>query len=695
MKLLQPIKVGNLTLKNRIMFPPLTTGYEEKDGTMGEKAIGFYSRLAKGGVGYIVIGDVTPVNTISPTPKLYSDEQIPGIKKLVDECHKYDSKVALQIFHPEYDSETITNMVHEVWALKAQGQKLLASGDTEKGNEVLKDASIKEAASYAKLHHDMVSYVNEVTEKQLDVILDRIKAAVGRAIQAGVDAIEVHGDRLVGSLCSTILNKRSDSYGGSFENRTKFAIKVVDAIREASADICIDYKLPIVVKVNGVVTGKGGLVLKEAIKLAKILEKHGVNMFHVAQANHTGNMNDTIPAMGTRDYAFMLDEVKAVKEAVSVPVSMVGRIITATAGEQLIEKGICDIVAYGRSLLADPDFANKLEQGKGCEIRECIMCNKGCTDAIMHQKFLSCVLNAENGYETERSITKASKKQKVAVVGAGIAGLEAARVLALKGHKVDLYEKSYKLGGQINIASVPPRKEEMIRAINYYENVLKDLPVTIKLNTEANAENLKGYKNIIVAVGAHNLVPHIKGIDGVNVVNAWDVLANKQLCYGHVAVSGGGLVGVETAEYLAERGLKVTIIEMLDGIAKEESSTVLPTLLSSLEKHKVEIRTLSKITEITSDGVKVDLLEPEDKEAAARAKANPRGPQPKINYVKCGEDFINCDVVVNALASVKNEIDLSSLTDANIIYVGDCAGDRPTNVEHAIKSAYDAANSIN
>lgn len=695
MKLLEPIKVGNIELKNRIMFPPLTTGYEERDGTMGKKAIGFYSRLAKGGVGYIVIGDVTPVNTISPTPKLYSDDQIPGIKSLVEECHKYGSKVALQIFHPEYDSEAIANMVHEVWALKAEAKKLLDSGDTEKGNEVMKEASIKEAASYAKLHHDMLNYVNEVTDKQLSVILDRIKAAVKRAIESNVDAIEVHGDRLVGSLCSTILNKRTDSYGGSFENRTKFAIAVVDAIREADKDICIDYKLPIVQKVNGEVVGKGGLVLKEAVKLAKILEKHGVNMFHVGQANHTGNMNDTIPAMGTRDYLFMLDAVKAVKEAVSVPISMVGRVVTPEAGEQLLQKGVCDIVAYGRSLLADPDIPNKIEANQIDKIRECIMCNKGCTDAITHQKFLSCVLNAENGYETERSITKASKKQKVAVVGAGIAGLEASRVLALKGHKVDLFEATSHIGGQLNIASVPPRKEEMTRALNYFEAELKDLNVNIKLNTTCDANTLKGYKTIIVAIGAHNLVPKIKGIESCNVVNAWDVLAKKEVCYGHVAVMGGGLVGTETAEYLASRGLKVTIIEMLDSIAKEESSTILPTIMANLKKEKVEIRTMNKISEITLEGVKVDVLEPEDKEAYKAALANPRAPHAPIKYVKVGEDFVKCDMVVNALASAKNTIDLSSLSDSDIYYVGDCEGDRPTNIEHAIKSAYDVANSIN
>ena len=271
------------------MFPPLTTGYEERDGSIGEHSLNFYKRLAEGGVSYIVIGDVVPIPTISPTPKLYLDSQIQSFKALADACHEYGAKVGLQIFHPEYDAVAIVNM-------------MMAK---KPNNEI-----------YAKLHHDMTHYINEVTEEQLKEILSKITDCVKRAIVAGVDVIEVHGDRLVGSLCSKIINKRTDEYGGSFENRIKFALQVVEAIKAASQEITIDYKLPIVTKQpDGTLLGKGGLELDEAIKLAKILEEHGVHMIHVAQANHTGNINDTIPAMGTNKYCFMLDECKAIKNA--------------------------------------------------------------------------------------------------------------------------------------------------------------------------------------------------------------------------------------------------------------------------------------------------------------------------------------------------------------------------------------------
>lgn len=648
MKLLEPIKVGHITLKNRVMFPPLTTGYEEKDGSIGEQSSNFYKRLAEGGVGYIVIGDVVPIPTISPTPKLYLDTQIPSFKALADECHKFGAKLGLQIFHPEYDAVTIVKMMAEKKPV----------------NEV-----------YAKLHYDMTHYINEVTEEQLNEILKKITDCVERAIKAGVDVIEVHGDRLVGSLCSKIINKRTDNYGGSFNNRIKFALAVVDATKAASKEITIDYKLPIVTKQSdSTLLGKGGLEIDEAIELAKILEQKGVHMIHVAQANHTGNINDTIPAMGTNKYAFMLEECKAIKKAINIPVSIVGRIVDYKMAEKLINDGVCDIVGLGRPLLCDPDIVNKLKNNEAELIRQCIMCNKGCTDAIQNRKFISCVLNPENGYEYKKVITKPNKIHKVAIVGGGIAGLEAARVCAIKGHDVTIYEQSSRLFGQLNIASVPPRKEEINRSKLYYERILKYYSKNIKilLNTKFDKSLANDYDDIIVAIGATNAHPKIKGIE--NSVDSWDILDNKVEPLGKIIVCGGGLVGVETTEYLIERGYKVTIIEMIDQIAKEESKTILPTILNNFKSHNVEVLTLHKIKEIKTNSVVCDVID-------------------KDNNV-LEEKEIKADLIINALASHKEEIDLDGI-NKNIIYIGDCLKDASCSIENATKTAYDAANSLN
>ena len=638
MRLLEPIKVGKIELKNRVMFPPMTTGYEGRDGTIVEQSFNFYKRLAEGGVSYIVLGDVAPVNTISPTPKLFHDGQIEAFRKLADAVHEFDCKLGIQIFHPEYDVEALA--------------ELFRKGDMEGGR--------------AKMRHDMVHFIQEVTEEQLNSILDKIGECVKRAQSAGVDIIEVHGDRLIGSFCSTLINRRTDSYGGSFENRIRFALRVVDKIREVAPDICIDYKLPVVTE--NPLRGKGGLMIDEAVEFAKILERSGVDMIHVGQANHTGNMNDTIPAMGTQPYCFMSKYTKQIKEAVSIPVSSVGRIVTPENAEALIENGVCDIVGLGRSLLADPDYVKKLEAGEGRRIRHCMMCNKGCTDNIQNRAFLSCVLNAENGYEATRHITPAASSKKIAIIGAGIAGLEAARVAALRGHSVTIFEKSLQIGGQLLIASVPPRKEEMMRSINYYANVLPELDVTFRLGEEFTSQDYNSFDEVIVATGANNAIIPVPGKDLPTVTSAWDVLAKKEIVFGNVSVIGGGLVGVETAEYLASRGCKVTIIEMMDQIAKEESNTVLPTLMSELEHYNVQIVTSAKLSEIKDDSVVVE----------------------KTIDDNTSTEEIASDFVVMAVGARKNLPELSDCP-LPLHYIGDCAGERPSNIDHAIKSAYDVA----
>ncbi len=415
---------------------------------------------------------------------------------------------------------------------------------------------------------------------------------------------------------------------------------------------------------DGSLRGKGGLLVDEAVEFAKMLDAAGIDMIQVAQANHTGNMGDTIPPMGAVPYNWTLDACEKVKAVVSCPVATVGRVVSVEAGLKILEDGSADIIGYGRSLLTDPDIANKVEKGE-C-IRECLNCNKGCVDAIQGRRYLSCVLNVENGDEETIFLKPAVEAKKVAVVVGGLAGLEAARVAAKRGHTVTLFEKTDRLGGQINIACVPPRKDEILRSVKYYENVLPRM-VDIKMNHEPSFDELNGFDHVILAISAHNMDLPMPVVNS-NVVSSWDVLNGLEVT-GKCVVLGGGLVGAETAEYLANKGLDVTIVEMMDKIAAQESETVLPLMQADFAKHDVKQLVNTRVSEIKDNVIYA------------------------TNTTDNTSVELNAEVIVNALGSKKNLFDDSKLT-VPFTYVGDCSGERTADIASAIRTGYKAANEI-
>ena len=639
MKILEPIAVGGVIFKNRIMFPPLTTGYESKDGNISTQSRAFYTRLAQGGVGYIVLGDVAPIRSFAPTPKLFQDSQIESFRLLADNLHAYGTKLGVQIFHPEYDCDAIN--------------ALFDAGEMDKVRSQLK--------------HDMQFFVNDVSEDVLLDIIDKICACAVRAQRAGVDVIQVHGDRLVGALCSTKMNSRTDQFGGSIENRTRFALMLVRALKQAVPNMLLDYKLSVVTPIRG----KGGVDEADAPQFAKWLQDAGVDMLHVGQANHTDNLADTIPPMGVQPYCFFADITAAVKKAVSIPVSTSGRIIDPDMAEELLHQGKTDIIGIGRALLADPDWTNKAAAGEAQDIFRCISCNEGCVDNVLNRSFIACVVNAENGFEETRKITPAITKKNVVIIGGGPAGLEAARVAAKKGHHVTLFEKETQLGGQLNIAAVPPRKIEIRRASEDLTHAVRTQGVILRLGQTATTQDILALAPhaVVVAVGASSITPKIAGVDRPNVYDAWQVLAGKHPVSGRIVIIGGGIVGCETAEYLAEHGCKVSIVEMTEKIASGLSSTILPTMLENYTKYAVKQYTKHKVTEID------------------------------LNQVRCEDEhgnavYLACDYVVLASGARPVIFDTTTLIEKGIevIKVGDC--EVVADISHAIKTAYDAANAL-
>lgn len=638
MNIFTPIKIGNVEIKNRIMFPPLTTSFEERGGIITPKAIEFYREIAKGGTGLIVVGDVSAVAAFSKTPTLHHDGLIEGHKKLTDAVHKEGSKIAAQIFYPEVDPDIIME------EMKANGMP-----------------------SAMRLHNRLFNeFVNEVDKNGIEKIQSLIVDVAVRAKKAGYDILQLHGDRLIGMFCSPILNKRTDEYGGSFENRARFVLEVMDKIRVELPDMPIDYKMSII-RMNPR-KGFGGPTLEEAKILVKWLEEKGVNSFHVALANH-GELINTIPSMGMEPYACFLDLAEEIKSVATVPVSCVGRILKPEMVRDILDNNKADIVALGRQLVADPNWPIKVLEGKEDEIRYCIMCNRGCADKLLAHGSIECSINPINGLEKEVLITKAEKTKNILIVGAGVAGLEAACVSAERGHKVTVLEKENRLFGQLNIAMAPPNKSEMERLMEYYLKQIERLNIDVRTGVEATVELIKesNYDEVIIATGANSVVPKFNGIENMKVVSAWDVLNGTEELNGKIAVIGAGFVGVETAEYIGEKNKEAFVVELSDKILGGEKASNMNNMLKNLEDHNIEIFKSHKLISIEEDHIKVEYND--------KVKVMP------------------CDMVVVAIGAKPEKTLSNKLNEAGINHhlIGDCRLDNVRLIGDAVRDGFNLA----
>ncbi len=640
-KVLEPIQIEPMKVKNRIVMPSMVTNYATTDGAVTERFKTYHQTRAKGGVGLITV----EATYVHPSGKgfqnqlgIYKDELIPGLKSLTEVVHGCGAKIAVQLYHAGRQTTS-----------KVTGMSVVAPSPIP--------CPVKQEMP------------RELSLDEIKELVEAFGQAARRAKEAGFDTVEIHGAHgyLLNQFLSPYSNKRTDEYGGAFENRMRFPLEVVKKVREeVGEDFAVIYRMSAEEYVPG------GLTLEDTRVFARKLVEAGIDALHISGGVYESSAMIIQPAAIPQ--GCFVENAAAIKEAINgeVPVIVVGRIKDPVMAEQILREGKADLVAMGRALLADPELPKKVSEDKVEEIRKCIGCNQGCIDRLFQDLDITCLANALTGYEAEFDIeTPAEKKKKVLVIGGGPGGLEAARVAALRGHEVVLYEKQAELGGQMRIAAVPPYKEEINDLTAFLINQVKKSDIVIEMGREADERTVQEIRPdaVIVATGSEPIIPKIPGVDQEKVVTAHEVLMGSVSVGEKVVIIGGGLVGCETAEFLADKGKQVTVVEMLDDIAVDVGSLTRALLLNRMVEKKITVLTKSKVREITAEGV---IIEKE----------------------KGTEEITGIDTVVIAVGSRPRDNLLKSLKgqDIPVYAIGDCV--KPRKIIDAIHEGFRRAYSL-
>ena len=662
-----PIRIRETELKNRMMMSAMVTNYCGPEGEVTDRHMAYHRERAKGGVALIE----TEAAYVHPTGKgyasqlgVYKDELIPGLKRLVDTIHAQKAKAMIQLYHAgRRTSEALTG--HEVIAPSAIA---CYDGDTppkwliiakDSGGTVPKEMSVEDI-------RQMVGYFG---------------SAARRAKEAGFDAVSIHAAHgyLVGSFISPFTNKRKDDYGGDIHGRCRFLLEILEEVRKEIGS------LPIIVKINGEEFLSGGISLGDAKDAAALIEKAGADAI-IVSAGTVGLTEQgdpykdfdrppytylrTLPMCTPRGvYRFL---ARGVKESVKIPVIAVGRINTPDTIREIMEKGDADMVALGRALLADPDFPAKMQQGKEEEIRTCIACNQGCFENLFSQRPITCMINPRSGREREWRFELAERPKTILIIGGGPAGMEAARILSVRGHAVTLCEASDQMGGQLRVAARGPSRSEMEGYVHYLITQLEALPVKVRMNCRVTPSFIQALKPdvVVCATGARPLIPEFVQSGGERVVTAEKVLAGEATTGDHAIVAGGGLVGCEVSEFLAVQGKRVTIVEMTDDIIPGAFSDSRKYFENQKAKYGIIVMTGALIKEIQKNGVLVE-------------KASGETESIKGDTVVLALGYVSSSEVVK-------DIHLSGCRE--VFQIGDCV--RPRKAIDAIYEAYELANRL-
>ncbi len=559
--LFSPIRIGSLELKNRIVFPAMATGYATEEGYITQQAIDYYVARGKGGTGFIIVepASVHPNGRMLTQRHLclFDDKYVPKMGQLVDVVHQTSAKIAIQLYH---------------------GWK---------------------AYSVVDSYDDVL--VNGLSHKALEELTLFFCNAAKRAKTAGFDAIEIQSchTSFLARFLSPHWNKRTDEYGGTLENRVRLHREIVKQIKQR-----VDLDFPIICRLNGEERiEKGGLTVEDCKQAALILQEVGADAFHISVGPANSRLSGYIPPMDVRPGS-IVPLATAVKSVVSVPVISVGRINSAGLAEKILEEGRADLIAMGRALIADPELPNKAARGEKRQVVQCIACNEGC-----HSTGITCLCNPRVGHEMEPELAP-NQVKSVVIVGGGPAGLQAAYIAASRGHKVSLYEKKDKLGGQLRLASIPPNRHGYEYIIRHLASETRRAGVKIELGITVTPSLLKEliFDAVILATGSRPWIPDWSGVNGENVIVAHDVLGQPARVGQKVLVLGGGLIGLETADFLRQQGRTVTVLEALESVGRRilPEASQATFLLDRLERGGVQILMCSRIKELIGDGVVID-----------------------------------------------------------------------------------------
>jgi len=597
----EPITINNLKIENRIYLPAMHLGMAQ-DFEITDQIINFYAQRAKGRPGMICAGYATVDELSGNTQNIgaHDDKFIPGLQRLSNAIKDNGSLCAMQINHAgRYNFSFFLN-----------GKQPVAPSP-------IASRMTKETPK-------------EMTADEIKETINAFAQAALRVQKAGFDAVEVLSGTgyLISEFLSPLTNQRSDDYGGSFENRMRFGLEVVQAVRDA-----VGKDFPLIVRMNGNDFMPGGNSRLELQKYARALSKGLVDALCINVGWHEARVPQIVASVPRGTFSYL---ARGIKEQVNVPVIASHRINDPKTARQILDDGMCDMVAMGRSLIADPMLPEKTRLGKENEIMHCIACAQGCFDNLFKLKHVECLCNPLAGHEGTGPVKKAASPKKILVAGAGPAGMTAALTAHSRGHDVTIYESNNRPGGQLYLAAAPPGRQEFAQLALDLETQIAVKKIPIVLKTKLTGELIKKEKpgTVILATGAKPLVPPISGIELPHVVESWDVLQGNVFTGKKVVIIGGGAVGVETALFLAEKGTlsaeavkfllvnraqdpetlfematngtkQITLIEMLGKMGKDIGKSTKWGMMQDLGRYNVKTMTDSKVIKITPKGLEI------------------------------------------------------------------------------------------